>query len=136
MAQLIAVGLFVALCWQVGPAIIRRLSRVERNIALGGAAVILLALFALGQAVHLEQPLNRWAKLSEQFPNDARWLASRVALGAVLFLVSDLLIVTHLPPAHEPRAVSIVVWLLYFGGQALVTLGVTAGRGDRVLPTA
>ena len=83
MAQLIAVGLFVALSWLLGPALIRRFSRLEPRIALAGAAAILLTLFALGQAVHLEQPLNRWARLSEQFPIDARWLASRVAVSAL-----------------------------------------------------
>ena len=58
----------------------------------------------------------------------SRFRRDRVALGAAMFLVSDLLIVTHLPPAIEPRAVSIAIWLLYFGGQALITLGVTAER--------
>ena len=83
MAQFIAIGCFLALCWQLGHAIVRRLSRVERNIAVAGAGAILLTLFALGSAVHLEQPLTRWARLSETFPNDARWQASRVALGAI-----------------------------------------------------
>jgi O-Antigen ligase len=83
MAQLIAVGSFVAVSWHLGPALIRRFSRLQPKVALGGAAAILLTLFALGQAVHLEQPLNRWARLSEQVPIDARWLASSVALGAV-----------------------------------------------------
>ncbi|MEY2480214.1 MAG: hypothetical protein QOI04_1141 [Verrucomicrobiota bacterium] len=83
MAQFIAIGCFLAICWQLGPPLIRRLSRVERSIALAGAVVILLTLFALGQAVHLEQPLTRWAHLSENFPRDARWLASRVAFDAM-----------------------------------------------------
>ena len=65
----------------------------------------------------------------------SRFRRDRVALGAVMFLVSDLLIVTHLAPAHEPRAVSVAIWLLYFGGQTLITLGVTAAREDRASPT-
>src|SRR5205823_6429800 len=38
----------------------------------------------IAQATHLEQPLNRWQSVSEQIPADARWQASRVALGALL----------------------------------------------------
>ena len=40
-------------------------------------------MIALAQATHLEQPLNRWQSMSEQIPADARWQASRVALGAL-----------------------------------------------------
>ena len=64
----------------------------------------------------------------------SRFRRDRVALGAVMFLASDLLIVTHLPPAQEPRAVSIAIWLLYFLGQALITLGVSAGFEGDVTP--
>lgn len=60
----------------------------------------------------------------------SRFRRDRAALGAVMFLASDLLIVTHLPPAHEARTVSIAVWLLYFVGQALITMGVSAEVGD------
>jgi len=42
-----------------------------------------LALVALAQATHLDQPLTRWQLASEQFPGDARWQASRVAIGAL-----------------------------------------------------
>ena len=83
MAQAIAILLLVALAFQLGPKLMRRLLGTEKNIALGGAAAILLTLFALGQASHLEQPISRWEKLSEQIPADARWLAARVAIGAL-----------------------------------------------------
>jgi hypothetical protein len=83
MAQLIALLLLIALCVQLGPALLRKVSHGEKNIALAGAIAILLTLFALGQATHLEQPLNRWQSVSEQISNDARWPASRVAIGAL-----------------------------------------------------
>jgi len=83
MAQLIALLLLVALCVQLGPMLLRKLSRIEKNIAVAGAIAILLAMFALGQATHLEQPLNRWQSLSKRISDDARWQASHVAIGAL-----------------------------------------------------
>ena len=83
MAQLIALLLFIALCVKLGPTLLRSLSRIEKNVAIAGAIAILLTLVALGQATHLEQPLNRWQTVSERIPNDARWRASRVAISAL-----------------------------------------------------
>jgi O-Antigen ligase len=83
MAQLIALLLFIALGFRLGPGILRRLSRAEKNIALAGAGAILLALFAVGQASHLEQPIKRWENLSENISTDARWLAASVAVRAL-----------------------------------------------------
>jgi hypothetical protein len=83
MAQAIAILLLVALAFQLGPKMMRRLSGTEKNIALAGAAAILLALLAIGQASHLEQPIRRWGSLSEQIETDVRWLAARVAIRAL-----------------------------------------------------
>jgi hypothetical protein len=83
MAQLIALLLLIALCVQLGPALLRKVSHTEKNIALAGAVAILLTLFALGQATHLEQPLNRWQSVTKRISSDARWPASRVAVGAL-----------------------------------------------------
>jgi len=83
MAQLIALLLVIAICLQFGPVLLRKLSRTKKNAILAGAIAILLAMFALGWASHLEQPLNRWQTLSQNVPNDARWLASRVAISAL-----------------------------------------------------
>ena len=83
MAQLIALLLLIVLCVQLGPALLRRLSRVEKNIAVAGAIAILLTLFAVGQATHLEQPLNRWQSVSERISSDARWRALRIAIGGL-----------------------------------------------------
>jgi len=82
MAQLIALLSLIVLCMQLGPMLLRRLSRIEKNIAVAGAIAILSTLFAVGQATHLEQPLKRWQSVTEQISSDARWRASRVAMGA------------------------------------------------------
>jgi uncharacterized membrane protein YhhN len=56
----------------------------------------------------------------------SRFPRGRVALGALMFLVSDLLIFARSGPlAGESALVGFFVWSLYFGGQALICLGVT-----------
>ncbi|MGZ3376600.1 MAG: lysoplasmalogenase family protein [Phenylobacterium sp.] len=51
----------------------------------------------------------------------------RVALGALMFLASDLLIFARGGPlaGQAPALVGFLVWSLYFAGQALICLGVT-----------
>jgi hypothetical protein len=83
IAQLIALLLLIAICLRFGPALLRKVWRMEKGIALTGMIAVLLALIALAQATHLEQPLSRWLSLSERIPSDARWQASRVAVGAL-----------------------------------------------------
>jgi hypothetical protein len=79
----IALLLLAAISLRFGPPLLRKAWHTERGIALAGGIAILLALIALAHATHLEQPLNRWLTLSERIPNDARWQASRVAIGAL-----------------------------------------------------
>jgi hypothetical protein len=83
MAQLVALMLLVIIGLQFGPGLLRLLPRAQISMLFAGALAVLLALIALAQAVHLEQPLNRWQSASEQLPVDARWQASRVALAAL-----------------------------------------------------
>jgi O-Antigen ligase len=83
MSQVLAIGLLFAICAQFGLALLRKLWGSEKSIALAGGLAILLALIALAQAVHLEQPLKRWQTESQRISTDARWRASRVAMGAV-----------------------------------------------------
>src|SRR5439155_6719410 len=83
MAQLLAAALLLAICLQFGSGLVRKLSGTEKSVALAGALAIVLALIALAQATHLEQPLNRWQSVGERIPADARWQASRVAVGAL-----------------------------------------------------
>src|SRR6478752_6534007 len=82
MSQLIALPLLVAICMQFGPLLLRKLSG-GKSAALAGALAIGLALIAFAQASHFEQALNRWQLQTEHIPNDARWLASRVAVRAL-----------------------------------------------------
>lgn len=110
-----------------------RLGWVERGVCaalpLAAMAIAVLCVprqaFSGGMALYL---LGVSAMAAFAFAS--RFRRGRVALGAVMFVVSDMLIVTHLPPVREPRAVSIAIWLLYFVGQVLITLGVSAGNED------
>jgi hypothetical protein len=83
MAQLIGVVLLLAICLQFGPALVRKLFGTEKSVALAGALAIVLALIALAQATHLDQPLTRWQTESQRIPSDARWQACHVALAAL-----------------------------------------------------
>ena len=83
MAQLIAVLILLALLAQLGPRVFRGLSRSERNTVFAGGAAILLAIYAIGQATHLDRPVRRWEQLGGQVLQDARWSASRIALNTL-----------------------------------------------------
>jgi uncharacterized membrane protein YhhN len=69
----------------------------------------------------------------------AAWLSrfrrDRVALGALMFLVSDLLIFARAGPLHGQVWVNDAVWILYFAGQTLICTGVAEGleRGAGVI---
>src|SRR6266478_1412359 len=83
MSQVIALLLLIAIGLQFGPALLRKLSHTGKGVVFVGAIAILLTLVALAHATHLDQPLNRWQTLTQNVPNDARWMAARVAIGAL-----------------------------------------------------
>src|SRR5204863_6155220 len=83
MAQVVALVLLVVIGLHFGPGLLRRLPSAQKSVAIAGGLAIVLAVIALAQATHLEQPLNRWRSVSERIPTDARWQASRIALSAL-----------------------------------------------------
>jgi uncharacterized membrane protein YhhN len=76
-----------------------------------GAAPV--ALYALGLAA-----MAAFAWIS-RFPR------AMVGAGALMFVVSDLLIFARSGPLHGQDWVGYAIWSLYFGGQLLIVLGVT-----------
>ena len=58
-----------------------------------------------------------------------------VGLGAVMFVVSDLLIFARLGPLAGAAWPGYGVWALYFGGQLLICLGVTRSLASPQSPT-
>jgi O-antigen ligase len=83
MAQLVALVLLIIIGLYFGPTLLRKLSGAQRNVSIAGGLAVALALIAVAQATHLEQPLNRWQSVGERISTDARWQASRMALRAV-----------------------------------------------------
>lgn len=63
----------------------------------------------------------------------SRFPLRRVSLGALMFAVSDLLIFARLGPLAGSSLPDLLVWPLYFAGQALIATGVvdTLAKGDR-----
>ena len=55
----------------------------------------------------------------------SRFPTKLTALGAVLFIISDLLIFARMGPLSGSLVASLLVWTLYFGGQFLIALGGT-----------
>jgi uncharacterized membrane protein YhhN len=60
----------------------------------------------------------------------SRFPRERVALGALLFLVSDLLIAARLGMAARPAGLGLAIWYLYFAGQLLIFLGVSGALAE------
>ena len=162
MAQVVALLIFVLLGWRLGPALLCRLSHTERKAAFTGAAAFFVLLCALAQASHLDQPVGRWRELTENIPNDARWLAARVAIGIlpdagalgfgpgtfrVLFPVYNN---AHTPPVpgfwrflHEDYLQTLLEWgwlgsalwaLLFFGGIIFAIRNLCRSRAENWSP--
>jgi len=71
-----------------------------------------IAVYALGLTAMVA---TAW---SSRFPR------YRVGIGAVFFMISDLLIFARLGPLAGGFGVGLAIWLLYFVGQAMVATGV------------
>ena len=72
-----------------------------------------VALYALGLS------------LMAAFAWTSRFPRYRVGLGALMFLVSDLLIFARSGPLAHAAWIGFSIWGLYYAGQALICLGVT-----------
>jgi uncharacterized membrane protein YhhN len=83
------------------------------------AAAPAIAVYALGLTAMVA------AAWTSRFPR------YRVGLGAVMFMVSDLLIFARLGPLAGVAGVGLAIWLLYFVGQAMVATGVVGALAGR-----
>src|SRR5262245_55464818 len=81
MAHVVALVMLAGIGLHFGPKLLRKLSGAQKSVAIAGTLAIVLTLIAVAQATHLEQPLSRWQSVGQRIPSDARWQASRVALG-------------------------------------------------------
>jgi uncharacterized membrane protein YhhN len=60
----------------------------------------------------------------------SRFPRYRTGIGAMLFLISDLLIFAQLGPLANATWVGFAIWGLYFAGQVLIVIGVTKAIGN------
>lgn len=106
----------------------RRTPRSNAGVLIAAAIPAVALLLALLTAPHSLAVLGYVVGVSAMaaFAFLSQFRRDRVALGALMFLFSDLLIVSHLGPGSETLMVRLAIWLLYFGGQVLITLGVLA----------
>src|SRR5256714_4357506 len=82
-AELIGVIMTLLLLVSFARAALRKRGVLEYKTLLLGSALVVLTLFAIARASHLDEPLKRWSELSAQLPENSRWLASRAALRAL-----------------------------------------------------
>src|SRR5437667_1718614 len=83
VAELIGAVSLVVLLVRFVPTIFSRLSKTEISFGLAGIAAVLLALYGVAQASHLEQSLLRWQKLGGELPIDPRWIVTKRAVAAL-----------------------------------------------------
>jgi uncharacterized membrane protein YhhN len=62
----------------------------------------------------------------------SRFPRGLVALGAMLFLASDMLIAGRLGMEAKPAGLSLAIWLLYYIGQLMIFLGVLSSLPAKV----
>jgi hypothetical protein len=61
----------------------------------------------------------------------SRFSRYSVGIGAVLFVISDLLIFARMGPFAGMASVSLAIWALYFAGQYMIATGVVAALDQR-----
>jgi len=121
-----------AASFALGHVVAIALYRRNRRPALTGSQTALAVVLALGT------PLIAW--LLTRAPDvtgyavllglmaTTAWMSRfpryRTGIGAVLFVVSDLLIFARMSPLAGSALVGIAIWAFYYGGQLLITLGV------------
>jgi uncharacterized membrane protein YhhN len=118
IGHLIAVGLYVAH------------RRMGLGIVAGGAVMIAGVAYAIagdvGVAVYsLGLGAMAGAAWASDFPRP-------VAIGAALFVLSDLLIFARLGPLAGSAIPDWLVWPAYFAGQALIAHGVVSAQAEEV----
>lgn len=100
------------------------LSQRLLGLVLAPATVAISALFAApaGQAAGVALYAAGLGTMAA-FAWTSAFPRYRVGLGAVLFVVSDLLIFSRMGPLADSSLPTLLIWPLYFAGQALIAAG-------------
>ena len=108
--------------WRPGLTFVRRLAA---SLFVGACCALAMLLvppaMTTGVAIYAffvsGMTASAW---TSRFPRD------RVALGALLFLASDMLIFARMGPLAAAGWITLAIWVLYVAGQALICIGVKA----------
>lgn len=122
IGHLIAIGLY------------RQNSRAEVSGSQRALALLAPPLALVATWFMLEGEALRWVAMAYTalvaVMASAAWLSRfpryRTGIGAMLFLLSDLLIFARAGGVLAPEVGSALIWPLYFGGQALIAWGVVS----------
>jgi hypothetical protein len=83
MAQAVGALLILVMLGAAARPALRRLAHAEKRTLVIGSLVVLATIFAVAQAVQLDQPLRRWQLFSEQWEGSLRWTANRAAFPGI-----------------------------------------------------
>jgi len=85
MGQVLGAAIVISLTVGFGPTLFgaARRRRFEWRMPLVGGVIILGALLVMIKTSQLDRSLQRWERISETVPRDARWLATEAALRAL-----------------------------------------------------
>jgi hypothetical protein len=83
MAQVVGAAIGISVMVLVVRPTARQIARVDKPTLMFTIAIVALTIFAVAQASHLDEPWKRWQQFKKQLPIDERWVANRVAFGAI-----------------------------------------------------
>lgn len=120
----------------IGLYLINRCARSTADIGLAAAILLLIPSVAWNlPADRAIAPVVMVYASGLALMTGTAWLSGfprhRVALGALMFAASDLLIFARMGPLAGSIIPRLLVWPLYFGGQALICTGVLGALSRR-----
>lgn len=113
------------------PRAAMRVSQKALGLLLAPATIAIAALFAApGGGAMQAGAYSAFLGVMAALAWTSRFSRYRVGLGAVLFVVSDLLIFSRFGPLAGSVVPRVLVWPTYFAAQALIAWGVVRGLGE------
>lgn len=130
IGHLVAIGLYLRnrrmeisrSQWALAIVMVPAATAIAFLLPFDRAGAPVAAIYALGVSV---MAATAWTSRFPRF---------RVGLGAVMFLVSDLLIIGRSGPVPDNLPIGLVVWGLYYFGQLLICVGIVGALKPKTQP--